>query len=140
MSEMERVAGTLRLSDIEYFSEERNSNPKKNCLWLDSKKTTNTKVRRSLISTSNKSLSIEDVRSEIIEQFSKLKPASLCQPLEKVCAPSQALRPSGKKGNKGSRGRRGGLGAKGKRGEQGIMGLPGRHGKQGIMGDQGRKG
>ena len=92
--------------------------PKKNCLWLDSKKTSNTKVRRSLISTSNKSLSLEDVRSEITKQFNKLKPASLCQPLEKVCVPG----PPGKKGNKGSRGRRGGQGAKGKEGVQGIMG------------------
>ena len=54
----------------------------------DSTKTANTKVRRSLISVSNKSLSIEDVRSEITRQFfNKLKPASLWQPLEKVCVP-----------------------------------------------------
>ena len=110
-------------------------NPK-NYFWLDSKKTSNTKVRRSLISTSDKSLSLEDVRSEIIKQFNKLKPASPCQLLEKVCVPG----PPGKKGNKGSRGRRGGQGAKGKKGVQGIMGLPGRHGKQGIMGNQGMKG
>ncbi|XP_020617453.1 collectin-12-like [Orbicella faveolata] len=99
-------------------------------------KTTNTKVRRSLISVSNKSLSVEDVRSEITKQFNKLKPASLCQPLEKVCVPG----PPGQKGSKGSRGRRGVQGAKGKKGKQGIMGLPGRHGQQGIMGNQGEKG
>jgi len=86
-----------------------------------------------LISVSNESLSIEDVRNEIAKQFNKLKPASLCQPLEKVCVPG----PPGKKGSKGSRGRRGVQGAKGKKGVQGIMGLPGRHGKQGIMGNQG---
>ena len=103
---------------------------------LGSKKTTNNKVRRSLISVSNKSLSIEDVRSEITKQFNELKPAALCQPLEKVCVPG----PPGKKGSKGSRGRRGVQGAKGKKGVQGIMGLPGRHGKQGIMGNQGIKG
>ena len=89
-----------------------------------------------MISVSNKSLSIEDVRNEIAKRFSKLKPASLCQPLEKVCVPG----PPGKKGGKGSRGRRGVQGAKGKKGVQGIMGLPGRHGKQGIMGNQGPKG
>jgi len=99
-------------------------------------KTTKTKVRRNLIAISNKSLSIEDVRSEITKQFNKLKPASLCQPLEKVCVPG----PPGKKGNKGSRGRRGEQGTKGKKGMQGIVGLPGRHGKQGVMGNQGIKG
>ena len=79
------------------------------------------------MSISNKSLSIEDVRSEITKQFNKLKPASMCQPLEKVCVQG----PPGKKGNKGSRGRRG---------VQGIMGLPGRRGRQGIKGNQGVKG
>jgi len=78
------------------------------------------------MSIRNKSLSIEDVRSEINKQFKKLKPASLCQPLEKVCVQG----PPGKKGNKGSRGRRG---------VQGIKGLPGRRGRQGIMGSQGVK-
>ncbi|KAL9962313.1 hypothetical protein ACROYT_G031401 [Oculina patagonica] len=96
----------------------------------------NTKVRRSLISVSNKSLTIEDVRSEITKQVNKLNTASLCQPMEKVCVPG----PPGKKGSRGSRGRRGAQGAKGKKGDQGIMGLPGRHGKQGIMGTQGTKG
>ena len=103
----------------------------------DLEKKTEAKVRRSLISTSNnKSLTIEDVRSEITKQIKKLEPASLCQPLEKVCVPG----PPGKKGSRGPRGRRGAQGVKGKRGEQGIMGLPGRHGKQGIMGHQGIKG
>ena len=106
------------------------------CFFLDTKKTTNTRVRRSLISVSNKSLSIEDVRSEITKQFNKFKTASLCQPLEKVCVPG----PPGKKGSKGSRGRRGAQGTKGKKGKQGIMGVPGSHGQQGIMGNQGEKG
>jgi len=70
---------------------------------------------------------MEDVRSEITKQFKKLKPASLCQPLEKVCVQG----PPGKKGSKGSRGRRG---------VQGIKGLPGRRGRQGITGNQGVKG
>lgn len=97
--------------------------------YKDSEKKPNTKFRRSLISVSNKSLTIEDVRGEITKQVLKLKPASLalCQPLEKVCVPG----PPGKKGNRGSRGRRG---------AQGVMGSPGRHGKQGIMGNQGEKG
>ena len=89
-----------------------------------------------MISASNKSLTIEDVRSEITKQVNKLKPTSLCQPREKVCVPG----PPGKKGSRGPRGRRGAQGSKGKKGEQGIMGLPGRHGKQGIMGDQGIRG
>ena len=103
---------------------------------LDPERKINTKFRRSLISASNKSVTIEDVRSEITKQVNKLKPASLCQPLEKVCVPG----PPGKKGSRGSRGRRGAQGVKGKKGEQGTMGLPGRHGKQGIMGNQGLKG
>ena len=105
-------------------------------LFLDAEKTSSTKVRRNLISVSNKSLSIEDVRSEITKQFNKLKPASLCQSIEKACAPG----PPGKKGSKGSRGRRGAQGTKGKKGKQGIMGVPGRHGQQGVMGNQGEKG
>ena len=106
-------------------------------------KKTNSKFRRSLISANNKSLNIEDGRSEITKlvnkltkQVNKLNPASLCQPMEKVCVPG----PPGKKGSRGPRGRRGAQGSKGKKGEQGIMGLPGRHGKQGIMGDQGIRG
>jgi len=102
---------------------------------LHPEKIASTKVRRSLISVSNKSLSVEDVRSEITKQFNKLKPASLCQPLEKVCVPG----PPGKKGSKGSRRRRGVQGPKGKKGVQDSTGLPGRHGKQSIMGNQGLK-
>ena len=105
-------------------------------MFIDSEKKTKAKVRRSLISVSNRSLTIEDVRSEITKQVNKLTPASLCQPMEKVCVSG----PPGKKGSRGSRGRQGVQGAKGKRGQQGIMGLPGRHGKQGIMGNQGIKG
>ena len=93
------------------------------------------KVRRSLISASNSSLSIDDVRREINKHIKQLKPQSLCTPSEKMCAPG----PPGKKGSRGSRGRRGAPG-KGKKGAQGIMGPPGRHGKQGIMGDPGIKG
>jgi len=103
---------------------------------LDFKRTAENKVRRSLISVSNQSLSIEDVRSEITKQFNKLKPSALCQSSKKVCVQG----PPGKKGNKGSRGRRGAQGAKGKKGVQGNRGLPGRHGQQGMKGIQGAKG
>lgn len=99
-------------------------------------KPTNEKVRRSLISESNGSLSIDDVRREITKHISQLKSGTLCQPSEKVCVPG----PPGRKGSRGSRGRRGVQGDKGKRGSQGIIGPPGRHGKQGIMGNQGIKG
>ena len=96
----------------------------------------NKKVRRSLMSESNSSLSIDDVRREITKHISQLKSGNLCQPSEKVCVPG----PPGRKGSRGSRGRRGAQGDKGKKGSQGIMGPPGRHGKQGIMGNQGIKG
>ena len=95
-----------------------------------------TKVRRSLMSSSNSSLSIDDVRREITKHISKHNPGSSCQPSEKVCVPG----PPGEKGSRGSRGRRGPQGDKGKKGAQGIMGPPGRHGKQGINGNQGIKG
>jgi len=102
----------------------------------DSEKKSNAIFRRSLISIDNRSFTLKDVRSEITKQFSKLKPASLCQPLEKVCVPG----PPGKKGSRGRQGRQGRQGAKGKKGMQGITGSPGSHGKQGIMGNQGIKG
>lgn len=102
----------------------------------DSEKKSNAIFRRSLISIDNRSFTLKDVRSEITKQFSKLKPASLCQPLEKVCVPG----PPGKKGSRGRQGRQGRQGAKGKKGMKGITGSPGSHGKQGIMGNQGIKG
>ena len=106
-------------------------------LLLDSKKMlASTRVRRSMNSASNSSLSIEDVRREINIRISQLKPESWCQPSKKVCVSG----PPGEKGSRGSRGRRGRPGDKGKKGAQGIMGPPGRHGKQGIMGNPGIKG
>ena len=95
-----------------------------------------TRIRRSMNSASNSSLSIEDVRREINIRISQLKPESWCQPSKKACVPG----PPGVKGSRGSRGRRGRPGDKGKKGAHGIMGPPGRHGKQGIMGNPGTKG
>ena len=110
---------------------------------LDSKKMlASTRIRRSLNSASNSSLSIEDVRREINIRISQLKPQSWCQPSKNACVPG----PPGEKGSRGSRGRRGRSGDKGKKGAHGIMGPPGRHGKQGIMGspeikeEKGKKG
>ena len=100
------------------------------------RKLENTKFRRSLVLSSNSSLTIDDVRREIAKRISSLDPGSLYQPSGKVCVPG----PPGKKGSRGPRGRRGPQGDKGKKGSQGIMGPPGRHGKQGIMGIQGIKG
>ena len=92
------------------------------CVFQDSKiKLESTKVRRSLISANNSSLSIDDVRREINKHIKQLTPQSLCTPSGKVCVPG----PPGEKGSRGSRGR---------------QGAPGRHGKQGVMGDPGIKG
>ncbi|KAL9962306.1 hypothetical protein ACROYT_G031394 [Oculina patagonica] len=126
----------LRITNVERRIEIRSPQTTDHKDKIETPENPNTKVRRSLISVSNKSLTIEDVRSEITKQVNKLNPASLCQPMEKVCVPG----PPGRKGSRGSRGRRGAQGTKGKKGDQGIMGLPGRHGKQGIMGNQGTKG
>ena len=53
-------------------------------LLLDSKKMlASTRVRRSMYSASNSSLSIEDVRREINIRISQLKPESWCQPAKK---------------------------------------------------------
>ena len=95
-----------------------------------------TRIRRSMNSASNSSLSIEEVRPEINIRISQLKPQSWCQPSKNAYVPG----PPGEKGSRGSRGRRGRSGDKGKRGARGIMGPPGRHGKQGIMGFPGIKG
>ena len=95
-----------------------------------------TRIRRSMNSASNSSLSIEDVRHEIIIRISQLKPQSWCQSSKNACVPG----PPGEKGSRGSRGRRGKPGDKGKKGSQGIMGPSGRHGKQGIIGSPGIKG
>ena len=106
-------------------------------LLLDSKKMlASTRIRRSMNSASNSSLSIEDVRREINVRISQLKPQSWCQCSKDACFPG----PPGEKGSRGSRGRRGRPGDKVKKGSQGIMGPSGRHGKQGIMGNPGIKG
>ena len=106
-------------------------------LLLDSKKMlASTRIRRSMNSASNSSLSIEEVRREINIRISQLKPESWCQHSKNVCVSG----PPGEKGSRGSRGRRGRPGDKGKKGAQGIVGPPGRHGKQGIMGNPGIKG
>ena len=95
-----------------------------------------TRIRRSMNSASNSSLSIEEVRREINIRISQLKPQSWCQPSKNACVPG----PPGEKGSRGSRGRRGRSGDKGKKGVHDMMGPPGRHGKQGIMGVPGIKG
>ncbi|KAM7425803.1 Hemicentin-1 [Porites harrisoni] len=106
-------------------------------LTQDSKKMlASIRIRRSMNSAINSSLSIEDVRREINIRISQLKPQSLCQSSKNACFPG----PPGEKGSRGSRGRRGRPGDKGKKGSEGIMGPSGRHGKQGIMGSPGIKG
>ena len=106
-------------------------------LLLDSKEMlSSTRIRRSINSASNSSLSIEDVRREINIRISQLKPQSWCQSSKNTCVPG----PSGEKRSRGSRGRRGRSGDKGKKGSEGIMGPSGRHGKKGIIGTPGIKG
>ena len=69
-------------------------------LLLDSKKMlASTRIRRSMNSASNSSLSIEEVPREINIRISQLKPESWCQHSKKVCVSG----PPGEKGSRGSK-------------------------------------
>ena len=84
--------------------------------------------RRHVLNDNSVSITIHDVRKEIMRQFEQLMPLKYCKSSEKVCPAGPPGLP-GTTGSKGSRGRRG---LKGKKGSQGPMGPPGKSGKTGT--------
>ena len=92
--------------------------------------------RRHVLNDTSVSITIDDVRREIMRQFEQLMPLKYCKSSEKVC-PAGLPGPPGTTGSKGPRGRRG---QKGKKGPQGPMGPPGKSGKTGMTGPAGPRG
>ena len=92
--------------------------------------------RRHVLNSTSVSITIQDVRNEITEQFKQLMPLKYCKSSEKVCPAG----PPGLPGATGARGPRGRRGPKGKRGLQSPMGPPGKSGKKGMTGPAGPRG
>ena len=92
--------------------------------------------RRHVLNDTSVSITIDDVRREIMRQFEQLMPLKYCKSSEKVCPAGLPGLP-GPTGAKGARGRRG---QKGKKGPQGPMGPPGKSGKTGMTGPAGPTG
>ena len=92
--------------------------------------------RRHVLNDTSVSITIHDVRREIMRQFEQLMPLKYCKSSEKVCPAG----PPGLPGTTGSKGPRGRRGPKGKKGSQGPMGPPGKSGKTGMTGPAGPKG
>ena len=92
--------------------------------------------RRNVLNDTSVSITIDDVRREIMKQFEQLMPLKYCKSSEKICPAGPPGFP-GPTGAKGSRGRRG---QKGKKGPQGPMGPPGKSGKTGMTGPAGPRG
>ena len=90
--------------------------------------------RRYVLNDTSVSITIHDVRREIMRQFERLMPLKYCKSSEKVCPAG----PPGLPGTTGSKGPRGRRGPKGKKGSQGPMGLPGKSGKTGMTGPVGK--
>ena len=92
--------------------------------------------RRRVLNDTSVSITIHDVRREIMTQFEQLMPLKYCKSSEKVCPAG----PPGLPGTTGSKGPRGRRGQKGKKGSQGPMGPPGKSGKTGMTGPTGPRG
>ena len=92
--------------------------------------------RRQVLNDTSFSVTIQDVRREIMRQFEKLMPLKYCKSSETVCPAGSPGLP-GPTGAKGQRGRRG---AKGKKGPQGPIGPPGKSGPRGEKGHKGEPG
>ena len=92
--------------------------------------------RRHVLNETSVSITIHDVRREIVRQFEQLIPIKYCKSSEKICPTG----PPGLPGTTGSKGPRGKRGPKGKKGSQGRMGPPGKSGKTGITGLAGPRG
>ena len=95
--------------------------------------------RRQTSNESSQTITIHEVRQEIIKQLEQLVPGKFCKASEKVCPPGPPG-PPGLTGSKGTRGRRGPQGTRGRRGAQGVIGPPGKAGKSGMTGPPGPKG
>ena len=96
----------------------------------------NPRKRRHVLNDTSVSITIHDVRREIMRQFEQLMPLKYCKSSEKVCPAG----PPGLPGSTGSKGPRGRRGQKGKKGSQGPMGPPGKSGKTGMTGPAGPRG
>ena len=92
--------------------------------------------RRHVLNDTSVSITIHDVRREIMTQFEQLMPVKYCKSSEKVCPAG----PPGLPGTTGAKGPRGRRGPKGKKGPQGPMGPPGKSGKTGMTGPAGPRG
>ena len=92
--------------------------------------------RRHVLNDTAVSITIDDVRREIMKQFELSMALKYCKSSEKIC-PAGPPGVPGPTGAKGSRGRRG---QKGKKGPQGPMGQPGKSGKTGMTGPAGLRG
>ena len=95
--------------------------------------------RRQVTNNSSQTITLREVRQEIVKQFQLLITSKYCKASEKVC-PAGPPGPPGLVGSKGVRGRRGPQGSRGRKGAQGVMGLPGKAGKSGMAGPRGPKG
>ena len=96
----------------------------------------NPRKRRHVLNDTSVSITIHDVRREIMRQFEQLMPLKYCKSSEKVCPAG----PPGLPGSTGSKEPRGRRGQKGKKGSQGPMGPPGKSGKTGMTGPTGPRG
>ena len=92
--------------------------------------------RRHVLNDTSVSITIDDVRREIMKQFELSMALKYCKSSEKIC-PAGPPGVPGSTGAKGSRGRRG---QKGKKGPQGPMGQSGKSGKTGMTGPAGLRG
>ena len=108
--------------------------------------------RRHVLNDTSVSITIHDVRREIMRQFEQLMPLKYCKSSEKVCPAGNLVlralfppkpgksslgtrlscRPPGLPDPTGAKGPRGRRGPRGKKGSQGPMGPPGKSGKTGT--------
>ena len=116
--------------------------------------------RRHVLNDTSVSITIHDVRKEIMRQFEQLMPLKYCKSSEKVCPAGNLVhralfppkpgkssletrlscRPPGLPDPTGAKGPRGRRGPRGKKGSQGPMGPPGKSGKTGMTGPAGPRG
>ena len=89
--------------------------------------------RRQVLNDTSVSITIDDVRREIMKQFEQLMPLKYCKSSEKIC-------PAGPPGFPGQTGAKGSRGRRGQKGKKGPMGPPGKSGKTGMTGPAGPTG
>ena len=104
--------------------------------------------RRHVLNDTSVSITIDDVRREVMRQFEQLMPLKYCKSSEKVCpagspglpGPTGSKGPRGRRGQKGKKGSQGPTGPPGKSGKTGMTGPAGPGGEKGVKGDPGLKG